>query len=288
VKVDYLGFIKNANRAIQEKYPGQLEIKYIGGPEAIPTRDQADALRVGTVDMYFGTPAYYVGIAPAANTSKMSQLTPWEERKSGAFDLFDEIHRKQLNATYLGRLGQQVTFQLFLNVKVQTLDDIKGKRIRVSPMYIDFMKVLGAIPIETKPGDIYQALERGVVDGYCWPLTTVRDWGFHEVTKYVVGPGFYIVCHPVLVNLDTWNKIPKNQQDTIMEVMKQEERAVVSRDMATIKKERKGLKDAGVKFIEFSSSDTKKYLDLADSSGWAGLIKRSPEYGPKLRRALSK
>jgi len=98
VKEDYLGFVSNANKALQDKFPGQIEIKYIGGPEAIPTRDQPDALRVGTVEMYFGTPAYYVGTAPAANISKMTQLTPWEERASGAHALFDEIHRKKLNS----------------------------------------------------------------------------------------------------------------------------------------------------------------------------------------------
>jgi TRAP-type C4-dicarboxylate transport system substrate-binding protein len=288
VKEDYLGFIENANKAFKEKYPGQLEINYIGGPETIPTRDQPEGLRVGTVDLYFGTPAYYVGIAPAANTSKMTQLTPWEERESGAHALFDEIHRKKLNSVYLGRLGNQIPFQLWLNVKVKTPDDLKGLRIRVSPMYIDFVKALGAIPIETKPGDIYQGLERGVFDGTFWPFTKYIDWGFQEVTKYVVGPGIYNVCHPVLMNLDKWNSIPADQQNLLMEVMKQEERAVVSRDYAKIESETKKLKKAGLEFIEFSPEDTKRYLDLSQSSGWEGLIKRSPDDGPKLRKMLSK
>ena len=243
---------------------------------------------MGTVDLYFGTPAYYVGIAPAANTSKMTQLTPWEERESGAHALFDEIHRKNLNSVYLGRLGNQIPFQLWLNVKVKTPDDLKGLRIRVSPMYIDFVKALGAIPIETKPGDIYQGLERGVFDGTFWPFTKYIDWGFQEVTKYAVGPGIYNVCHPVLMNLDKWNSIPADQQNFLMEVMKQEERAVVSRDYAKIESETKKLKKAGLEFIEFSPEDTKRYLDLSQSSGWEGLIKRSPDDGPKLRKMLSK
>jgi TRAP-type C4-dicarboxylate transport system substrate-binding protein len=288
VKIDYLGFIEHANKKIQEVYPDEFEIRYIGGPEAIPTRDQADALRVGTVDMYFGTPAYYVGMAPAANTSKMTQLTPWEERDSGAVALFDEIHRNKLNSVYLGRLGNQIPFQLWLNVKVQTPDDIKGLRIRVSPMYIDFVKALGAIPIETAPGDIYQGLERGVFDGTYWPFNKYRDWGFHEVTKYVVGPGIYDVCHPVLINLDTWNKIPVRIQGLIVAVMMQEERAVVARDYEEIKREGEGLKAAGLTFIEFSPSDTQRYIDLSQSSGWEGLIQRSPEWGPTLRKMLSK
>jgi len=155
-------------------------------------------------------------------------------------------------------------------------------------MYLDFAKALGASPIATKPGDIYQGMERGVFEGTWWPFTKYIDWGFHEVTKYVVGPGIYNVCHPVLVNLDKWNSIPANMQNLIIEVFKQEERAVVQRDYAKIDENRKKLKAAGLKFIEFSPADTKKYLDLSQDNGWEGLLKRSGEYGPKLREALTK
>lgn len=288
VQVDYLGFIAHANKKIQEMYPGEFEIKYIGGPEVIPTPDQADAIRAGQADMYFGTPAYYVGIAPAANTSKMTQLTPWEERDSGAAGLYDEIHREKLNAVYLGRLGTQIPFQLWLNKAVSSPDDLKGMRIRVSPMYLDFVKALGATPINTKPGDIYQGLERGVFDGTYWPFNKFRDWGFHEVAKYVVGPGIYKVCHPVLINLDTWNKIPVRIQGLITAVMMEEERAVVGRDYKEMKEEGEALKAAGMTFIEFSPSDTQRYLDLSQSSGWEGLMERSGKWGPTLRKMLSK
>ena len=285
---DYLGFIAHANKVLEQKFPGQIEIKYIGGAEVIPIPNQAEALRAGTVDMYFGTDAYYAGIAPSANASKLTQFTSWEERERGANKIFDEIHRLKLNSTYLGRLGSEVMFQMYLNKKVASPDDLKGLRIRVSPMYIDFMKALQVTPIETKPGDVYMALERGVVDGFCWPLFTIRPWGWQEVTKYVVGPGFYKVCHPLLVNLHKWNQIPPDIQKAIMEVEMEEEHIIADRDMVKIKNEKELLKKAGLEFIEFSKSDTKKYFDLAYSSGWEGQIKKAPEYSEKLRPLLSK
>jgi len=285
---DYLGFIQHANDMLEKKFPGQVEIKYLGGSEVIPIPNQADALRAGTVDMYFGTDAYYAGIAPAANASKLTQLTSWEEREKGVNAIFDEIHRQKLNATYLGRLGSEVMFQLYLNKKVTTPDDLKNLRIRVSPMYMDFMKALSVAFVDTSPGEVYQALERGVVDGYAWPVFTIRPWGWQEVTKYVVGPSFYKVCHPLLVNVDTWNKIPPDIQKALMEVEMEEEHIIADRDMVKVKNEKELLKKAGLEFIEFSPSDTKKYFDLAYSSAWEAQIKKSPDYGPKLRALLSK
>ena len=285
---DYLPYIKRANAMLQKKYPGEVEIKYIGGAEAIPTRDQPEALRMGTVDMYYGTAAYYAGLAPAANCSKLSQLTSQEEKDVGADAVFDRIHREKLNATYLGALGSQLPFQLYTIKKVTSLDQLKGLRIRTSAMYVDFLKALGTTPVATKPGDVYQALERGVVDGFMWPLFTIRSWGWHEVSKYVVGPGFYKVSHPLLMNANKWDTLPKHIQALLMEALRLEVIVIEARTAEEITNEYKLLKKAGLEIIEFSAVETKKYLDMAYDEGWKGQLKMESENTAKLRKLLTK
>jgi TRAP-type C4-dicarboxylate transport system substrate-binding protein len=288
VKRDYLPYIKRANEMLQAKYPGEFEIKYIGGPEAVPMRDQPEALRAGTVDMYYGTAAYYAGIAPAANTTKLSQLTSQEEKDVGADAIYDEIHRKKLNATYLGALGSQNPFQLYTIKKVTAPDQIKGLRIRSSAMYIDFLKALGANPVVAKPGDVYQALERGVVDGLMWPLDSIRPWGWHEIVKYVTGPPFYKVSHPLLMNAKKWDGLPKGIQEVLMEALRLEVIVIDARTVDDIANEYKAMKKAGMQVIKFSPADTKKYLDMAYTEGWKGQLKMESEYTPKLRKLLTK
>jgi TRAP-type C4-dicarboxylate transport system substrate-binding protein len=285
---DYLPYIKHANEMLQTKYPGEAEIKYIGGPEAIPTRDQPEALRAGTVEMYYGTAAYYAGIAPAANCTKLSQLTSQEEKDVGADAVFDEIHRKLMNSTYLGALGSQLPFQLYTVKKVTSVDQLRGLKIRTSPMYVDFLKALGATPIGTSPGEVYQALERGVVDGFMWPLFSIRGYGWHEVSKYVVGPPFYKVSHPLLMNAKKWDSLPKHIQQVLMEALRLEVIAIDKRTADEIENEYVELKKAGMEIIEFSPADTKKYLDMAYDEGWKGQLKMEQEYTNRLRKLLTK
>ena len=45
--------------------------------------------------------------------------------------------------------------------------------------------------MQTAPGEVYTALERGVVDGYGWPIGGIFDLNWHERTKFRVDPGFY-------------------------------------------------------------------------------------------------
>jgi TRAP-type C4-dicarboxylate transport system substrate-binding protein len=276
VKKDYLPYIKRANEMLQAKYPGEVEIKYIGGPEAVPTRDQPEALRAGTVEMYYGTAAYYAGIAPAANTTKLSQLTSQQEKDVGADAIYDEIHRKKLNAAYLGALGSQNPFQLYTLKKVTAPGQIKGLRIRSSAMYIDFLKALGVNPVVTKPGDVYQALERGVVDGLMWPLDSIRPWGWHEKVKFVTGPPFYKVSQP------------KHIQEVFMEALRLEVIVIDARTSDDISNEYKEMKKAGMAVTGFSPADAKKYLDMAYTEGWKGQLKMESEYTPKLRKLLTK
>ncbi len=288
VASDYLPFIDAVNVYLAEKYPGELKIQYLGGPEVIPSKDQPEAIRMGTADMMFGTAAYYAGMAPAANAGKLSQLNSEEERLAGADAVFDKLHREKFNAAYLGRLGSEVQFQLYTIKPVKTLADLKGLRIRTSAMYIDFIKALGGIPVDIKPGDVYQSLERNVVDGYMWPLFSIRPWGWQEVTKYVVGPPFYKVVHPILVNAEKWDKLPGYLQEAVMKVLAEQAAKVDEASVENMRKEPELLKQAGLEVIQFSPEEEKQYLEMAYTEGWKGQLQLESEVTLKLQKLLTK
>src|SRR5204863_164745 len=83
--------------------------------------------------------------------------------------------------------------------------DLTGLKIRVTPVYRDFFQALNATVVTTAPGEVYTALERGVVDGYGWPIQGIFEMKWEEKTKYRVDPGFYnaevtlVICLDVLL-----------------------------------------------------------------------------------------
>ena len=87
--------------------------------------------------------------------------------------------------------------------------------MRITPVYRDFFQALGATVVQTAPGEVYTALERGVVDGYGWPITGIFDLGWHEKTKYRVDPGFYSAEVSVLINKTSWDKLNAAQKKVI-------------------------------------------------------------------------
>lgn len=285
---NFMRFMDRVNQKAAEMYPGEFELKYKGGPEVISFKEQVEAVRTGLVDMVFTATSYYTSIIPVGDGFSASALKPWEERDKGVFDFMEKIHAEKANAFFLSRMGSGIPFQIYLNKPIKTADDLKGLKLRASPTLIPFLKKIGVNPIMMAPGNIYTALERGVVDGYVWPAAQIREWGWERVTKYVIEPAIpYQAIDVVLVNLDVWKKLPTHLQDLLKSAAKEEEFRTIVRSMEYIPRENAELQKMGIQFITLPEQDAKKLADIALSALWEVVIKRDPVNGPKFKEMIS-
>ena len=146
-----------------------------------------------------------------------------------------------MNAHLPGALVDDNPFHLYLNKPIVG-PDLTGLKIRITPVYRDFFQALGATVVQTPPGEVYTSLERGVVDGYGWPITGIFDLGWHEKTKYRVDPGFYTAEVSILVNKTAWDKL----NDAQKAVLAQGRRARRGGSRAGVRRgEREGHQAAG-------------------------------------------
>jgi TRAP-type C4-dicarboxylate transport system substrate-binding protein len=274
---------------INKRAEGKLRIDWVGGPEVIQAFDQILALKAGTIDMLLYYPfGYMKPVMPESWAKGLTELAEWEERKTGAYDLWCEIFEKRVNAKYLGRLHSLLPFTLFSNKKIEKVDDIKGLKIRVMPLYIPFLKALGATPVTIPPTEIYTSMERGVVDGFMWPNVGVISWGLQEVTKYAISPGVFQMEPATAINMEKWKKIPADIQAMIMEVMQDMEYIATMRNTLIEQKEDRVRKAAGMQTLTLPPEEAKKFYNTAYDKTWEYVIGMAPEYGPKLRELSSR
>jgi TRAP-type C4-dicarboxylate transport system substrate-binding protein len=271
---------------VNKKSKGELAIKFMGGPEAIPAFKQYEAMRTGVVDIIFVAESYYGGSVTGAAYTHLSRLTPPGERKSGYYDLRVDLLKKH-NVFYLGRPEHGVWFHVFTNKPVKKPQEMAGQKIRTSATYEPFVKALGAVPITLPGSEVYTALERGVVEGYAWSVLGNVSMGWPEVCKFIVEPKLYSMNLEALINLDTWNKLTKPQQNLLTDLMIENETKFTKVFEELGEKELKAMQAKGMKFIKFTPEDTKWYVDLAYKAGWDEVIKKSPEIGPKLYKLLN-
>lgn len=273
-------FVKKVNA----EGKGIVQINYIGGPKAIPTFEQPNALRNGVVDLANTTAAYTASLVPEGLALNYTDKKIAELRKDGTFDQLNALYQEK-GLYYFAKTGEGIQYHIFSNKPVDKAD-LSGMKIRIAPIFRDFFSKLGASVVQMPPGEVYTALERGVVDGYGWPLLGIFDLGWQEKTKFRIDPGFYSLELGIVFSANSWKKLSPAQkaflekQAAAMEARLNE---ISARDAAA---EMKRQQDAGIQVLKLDPAQSKAYLNAAYSAAWDGLVKTSPVHGPKLRQAM--
>lgn len=265
---------------------GLLQINFIGGPKAMPSFEVGNAVRTGVVDMALNTGAFYTNVMPEADFLKLTQIPIAEQRKNGAYDAINRVWNEKGNMQYLGRVVENQPFHIYTNKKIDK-PDLAGQKIRITPVYRDFFQALGANVITTPPGEVYTALERGVVDGYGWPIGGIFDLNWHEKTKFRVDPGFYDAEVSLIMNLPAYRKLSEAQRTFLnRQVLALEAENTFWVKFAADETARQAK--AGIATIAFDAATAKAFRDRAYEIGWASAAKQSPEIAARFKALFSR
>jgi len=99
---------------------------------------------------------------------------------------------------------------------VRTLEDFQGLKLRVLPgTPVDLVTLFGASPIAMPPPDMYDALQKGVIDGYAIDWSGIASFGVHEVTNWYSTHGLFQNPMMIIMNQNAWDRLPPEYQEVI-------------------------------------------------------------------------
>jgi len=278
---NFEAFVKKVN----DEGKGVVQINYLGGPKAVPTMEQGAALRNGVVDLANTTTSFVASVSPESLALNYATV-PWAEmRRNGTLDFLNKLMMEK-GLYYYARTGDGVPYHIYLNKRIDKAD-LSGLKIRIAPIYREFFTRLGASVMQIAPGEVFTALDRGVVDGYGWPLLGVFDLGWHEKTKFRVDPGFYNIELGVIFSAKTWNGLTPAQRDFLNKQvawLEAKNADMAGKDAAA---DLKRQAEVGIQTIKLPEAEARKLLALSLDAGWAGVIAASPTHGPRLRQLMA-
>jgi TRAP-type C4-dicarboxylate transport system substrate-binding protein len=285
----FLKFIDKVNAAGQ----GVVQIEFVGGPEAIPTFDQPEAVRAGVIDMIYGPGSYYPGIVPETDALVGSNVTPMEKRANGGIDLLNRIHQEKMNVYYLGHPDGGIQFHLYMTeeprLKDDGLPDMSGIKLRGAPIYREFFTdYLGATFVQVNVPEVYTALERGTVDGLGWPSIGVMDLSWDKFLKYRIDPGYFQTDLSILVNLDRWNALGDEAKQILQDAAIAWEQESYELLQAQREQEDTEMTKRGMQVVELEPEAAEAYLNAAYEEAWSRLKERDPTHYDALRAKFFK
>ena len=205
---------------VEEMSNGQMQITVYGAGEQVPAFGVFDAVSSGSHQMGHSGGYFWKGKVPAAQffTSvpfglTADEINAWVNR-GGGLELWREIYEPfNIYPIPAGNTGTQM-FGWF-NKEINSLEDIKGLKMRIPGIGGEVLKEAGGIPVTLPGGELFTALQTGVIDATEWvgPYNDLT-FGFHQAAKYYYYPGWHEPgpMLELLINMDAWNSLPKHLQ----------------------------------------------------------------------------
>lgn len=270
---------------IEEETDGELTFEWIGGPESMSADEQFNAIQRGIIDVGFLSTAEYLDSIPEARAMYLNSQSPSEMRKSGFIDYFGEKYKEQ-DVEFLGRWISG-SYYFWSNDQINSLEDLKGAKYRSNPIYHPVQKGLGMTPITISPGDVYTALERGMVDGFAFPVLGPRDNGWTEVTEYIIDEPFLNIGSSIVMNSKVLDSLTEETREKVLQATEEFENEMITYFEEKEKEEMELLKDEGIESIELTEEDSKRFQQVVNESTWKVIEEKvSPEDFTKLQDFL--
>ena len=220
------------------------------GPETVPPFEQLDPVSRGLFDMLYTNGAYHFNEIAAGMTLDAMNGDTEALREGGVWQAVDEQYQ-EIGLKLIAVLYDLNGYHIMLKEPIGE-DGLAGRRIRGTPIYHPAIEALGGSPVVLPGGEIYPALERGVVDGAAWPTVGAVAYKWYEVADYMMRPTFGQVSHMVLMNFDTWNSLDDTTKSEIEAAARSFEIEANTIFDGLAEKERSTLESEGVSVTELN------------------------------------
>ena len=280
--------IKRLGDHVEQATNGRVKFQYFYGGSLINKTQFIDGVARGIADISTG-PASFV-------TGKIPDLSTFEVY--GTFKLDRHLDMQEaVEPTLIQLLEQKGVRPLLLQFTGTTVfphktkflkrpEDWKGQKMRLGGRWQSTLgQKWGASPVFMVPGELYLALQRGVIDGYMLIYDIVYGLKLYEVSPYIMDSGFSNNIEIVTMNLQKWNALTNEDQEVFKQGLKDVKPWNYKETVRYYEDLKKDVLSKGAKIYQLTPEEKDLYLKDAFSL-WPEVTKISGPAGHKFMDIL--
>ncbi|MDR1740262.1 MAG: DctP family TRAP transporter solute-binding subunit [Synergistaceae bacterium] len=201
---------------------GRVELKIFHSSQLGNEKDLIEGLTMGTIDGALVGGSSFQALDPKFGIEELPYAFATNEEAYKAFDgpLGAALFAILADKGVVGLSWWENGFRHISNNKhpIEKPADLVGIKIRVTPqkMRLDTFTALGASPMPIPFGELYSALQQGVVDAQENPLAIFVSNAFGEVQKYLSLTGHIWTSAVLCVNSDVWAKVSNSDKEAFL------------------------------------------------------------------------
>ncbi len=204
---------------------GTLEIRFYEPGALVPPLEGFDSVKRGAIDAVWGTAGYHVAKIPALAWFTAVPFGPGPDEMmawlymGGADEIYDRIYAERgVKGLHCGIIAPEASG--WFRKEIRSIDDLRGLKMRFGGLGARVMQKLGVSTQLLAPGDIFSALERGVIDATEFSMPSIdRDLGLYQIAKHYYFPGWHQQASvlELLMNKKYWEALT-DQHQAIIEI----------------------------------------------------------------------
>lgn len=211
-------------KQVEEATKGRVKLEVYPSQTLVKGIDMWRGVRSGIADIGWCVQSYWPDQTPLSDVIALPAL-PISSAEKGSealwklYEKYPSIQKEYGDIKPLV-LWTATPFMLLSNKKqVKTLDDLKGMKIRVvGGPSIAWAKSVGAVPTPMPMPDVYQSLERGVIDAAGTPWEAVHGFRLFEVGQYYTILPLSVAYFSLCANKAKFDSLPADVKEQIMSV----------------------------------------------------------------------
>lgn len=248
--------VKYMGELIKERTAGRYSVEVYHSAQLGEEKDTIEQTQTGVIDLNRVSMGPFNGIVPETAVPSLPYMFRSVDQMRHVMDgpIGDEILKAFEAHDLVGLAFYDSGARSFYNTKkdITSIADLKGMKFRViqSDVFVDMVNALGANATPMAYGEVYSALETGVIDGAenNWP--SFESAKHYEVAKHYTVDQHQIVPEVLVMAKPSWDKLSPEDQAIVKQAAK--DSVVKMRELwdAQEKKSRDIVEKAGVKVSE--------------------------------------
>jgi C4-dicarboxylate-binding protein DctP len=274
--IEYFFIPEVQKRVLERTDKYQVEIKGFYGGSLAKLGEVLETVENGLADIGYVLPLAEMAKIDPYNftfwvpfgTSDLDKLATAVVDTVNHFPIFDQVLAKYNQR----RLGNPYcitdSYQIISNVPLRKMEDFKGVKLAHAGSFLPLIAALGATPVQAVFTEIYTSMDTGVFNGFVMSPDSAVAFRIQEVGKYLTKLDLGAMEAGVLtVNLNTFNKLPKEVQDIVLEVGSEWTWDVVNRGKTLEANAWDTFKKAGVEVYTLPEKERVRWANKINDAG---------------------
>lgn len=256
---------------VNAKSKGRFDVQIFPSSQMGPDREMIESVQSGVLQMAVSPASFYSNWDSSFDAIELPFIYPSKDiaLKTVTGPAGDEMLKRldKINLVGMGWLENGVRNITNNKRVIRTPDDLDGVKLRTMkvPAHMDTFNTLGASATPMNFGEVYSALQQGVIDGQENPIAIIHSQRFYEVQKFMSLTGHVFTFYIPVVSKDFWNTLSSEDQQIFLDAMKMAQDYQQELVNAEDSQQLADIESFGVTVTKLTPAEISKFKDLTES-----------------------